>query len=148
MNDRLTSIVFHPRPSRQLSLILGCLECLTLVFLIIAPIPLSLRFLLFSLLLLQALYSHSRLHGASPQRITEVRINDQYGVRLVFVNGQVMQTSLRGDSLIMNGLLLLRFDGEGILRRPSLLLGRDSLSAEELRRLRVLLRMSGRTAAV
>jgi hypothetical protein len=98
------------------------------------------------LLLLQALHTHRRLYGAIAQRITEARIDDDHAARLVFADDRVMQTRLRGDSLITNGLMLLRFDGPGMLRRPSLLLGRDSLTADELRRLRLLLRVGGRAA--
>jgi hypothetical protein len=148
MSDRLPPIAVYPRPSRQLTLILGSLQWLTLGVLITAPIPPGVRFLLLSLLLLQTIQAHRRLHGSTPQRINEIRIDDQHAARLVFADGRVMQTRLRGDSLITNGLMLLRFDGEGLLRRPSLLLGRDSLSADEMRRLRVLLRVGGRAAAV
>jgi hypothetical protein len=146
MRDKLPPIVLYPRPSRQLILILGALQCLSLGVLLAAPIPLGVRFFLLLLLLLQALYSHSRLSGVISQRITEIRINDELAARLVFADGRVMRTRLRGDSLITNGVMLLRFDGEGMLRRPSLLLGRDSLSADEMRRLRVLMRVGGGAA--
>jgi hypothetical protein len=144
MRDKLPPIVLHPRPSHQLTLILSSLHCLSLGILVVAPITLGVKFLLILLLLLQALDTYRRLYGAIAQRISEIRINDEHATRLVFADDRVMRTRLRGDSLITNGLMLLRFDGEGMLRRPSLLLGRDSLNAAEMRRLRVLLRVGGR----
>jgi hypothetical protein len=148
MSDRFPPIVVYPRPSHQLALILGGLQCLTLGILVTAPIPPGVRFVLLTLLLLQVLHTHRRLYGAIAPRINEIRIDHDHAVRLVFADGRVMQTRLRGDSLITNGLMLLRFDGEGMLRRPSLLLARDTLTADEMRRLRVLMRVGGRAAAV
>ncbi|MEJ2454488.1 MAG: hypothetical protein P8103_10060 [Candidatus Thiodiazotropha sp.] len=139
MVDKLPPLTLHPTPSCRLALILYALQCLTLMALIMAPIPPEVRFPLLFLLLLLSLQA-KRQSGASPSlRITEVRIDDAYASRLVFADGRLLQTSLRGDSLVTNSVILLRFDGESHFSRPSLLLDHDTLSAEEMRRLRVLL---------
>jgi hypothetical protein len=130
-----------------LARILFGLQCLTLVVLIMAPIPSEVRFQLLILLLLLSLRA-KRQSGASPShRITEVRIDDTYAARLVFADGRLLQTSLRGDSLISNNWILLRFEGERFFSRPSLLLDRDALPADEMRRLRVMLNAGRRGAA-
>lgn len=143
MRDRLPAIAFQPRPSRQLTVILFGLQLLTLAVLLVVPILVELRLSLLSLLMVQTLSSHRRLRGTASGRITHVRIDDDHAARLVYADGGVQRTRLRGDSLIAPGLILLRFEGGSILRRPSLLLGRDSISSDEMRRLRILLRIGG-----
>ncbi len=139
MEARLPPLTFRPRPSCRLALTLYGLQCLTLIILLVAPVPPGVRLHLLVLLLLLSLHA-KRLSGASPSlRITEVRIDDTYAARLVFADGRLLQTTLRGDSLVTNSLMLLRFEGESPFSRPSLLLDRDTLSAEEMRRLRVML---------
>lgn len=140
MIARLPPIAFKPRPSRELAMLLLCLQGLTLAVLISAPIPTGGRLLLVAALLAQSLFSHYRLHGWSRHRITQVRIDDEHAARLRFADGRLIQTRVRGDSVITPWLILLRFGGEAGLRRSSLLLGRDSLAADEMRRLRILLR--------
>jgi hypothetical protein len=132
-----------PRPSRQLTLILRGLQLITAVVLVLAPIHLALKLLLLSGLLLQGVVSYQRLHGRSPHLPQQVLIDGEYRVRLVYADGRIAQTRLRTDSVISPVMLLLRFEGEGWWRQTSLLLGPDSLSADEQRRLRVLLRFGG-----
>jgi hypothetical protein len=120
-------------------LLLG-LQGVTLAVLILAPIPMGAKLPLLGALLAQCLLSHHRLQGSLRHRITQVRIDHEHATRLVFADGRTLRTRLRGDSLITPWLILLRFEGERLLRRPTLLLGRDSLSADEMRRLRILLR--------
>ncbi len=136
----LPPITFQPRPSRELAMLLFCLLALTLLVLIFAPIPSGVRFLLIVVLLLQSVLSHHRLQGSSRHRIIQVRIEHEHAARLRYADGRLLRTRLRGDSLITPWVILLRFDGEGALRRSSLLLGRDSLTAQEMRRLRIMLR--------
>jgi hypothetical protein len=140
MSGRLPPIAFQPRPSRQLASLLLCLQGVTLTVLILAPLPVGVRLPLLVGLLVQCLLSHRRFHGSSRHRITQVRIDHEHAARLVFADGRTLQTRLRGDSLITPWLILLRFEDEHLLRRPTLLLGRDSLAADEMRRLRILLR--------
>ena len=144
MKTRLPPIAFNPRPSRQLAIVLRSLQCLTLGVLIAAPVNLGVKILLLAMLVLQVVLSHRRLFGNSPRRVAWVRIDAEQGARLIFTDGRKLETRLRNDSLITPWLILLRFEGERLLHRPSLLLGRDSLAAAELRRLRILLRFGSR----
>ncbi len=140
MDTRLPTITFQPRASRQLRLLLLCLQGLTLIVLILAPLTLLWRaVLILSLLLLSVLAQH-RFDTASGRHIIQVAIDDQHTVRLRYADGRRLETRLRQDSLVIPWLIVLRFEGESVLRRQTLLLGRDSLADEEMRRLRILLR--------
>lgn len=140
MPEKLPPIAFHPRPSRELVWVLIALQCLTLVVLLFAQLPWGARLLLLGALLAQAAFSHRRLGGAKPDCIAEVRIDAEHAARLIYADGRELRTRVRGDSLVTPWLILLRFDGGPPLRRPTLLIGRDSITPGELRRLRVLLR--------
>jgi hypothetical protein len=119
------------------------LQLLTLCVLVAAPIPNLLKLSLLVGLALQGVVSHGRQRAGSPHRPRSVHIDAEHRVRLVFADDRELTGRLRGDSVITPQGMLLRFKGCGGLSLPSLLLGPDSLSSEELRRLRILLRFGG-----
>jgi hypothetical protein len=113
------------------------------VVLVVAPTPVAVKMLLLAGLLLQLVMSHPRLPWRSSGQLQQVRIDHAHRVRLLYADGRVTETWLRVDSVITPAWLLLRFEGAGRWSHTSLLLGPDSLSGDELRRLRVLLRFGG-----
>jgi hypothetical protein len=140
MHARLPPITFQPRSSRQLRLLLSTLQGLTLLVLMLAPITLIWRTTLFLGFLVFVVLSQRPFDSASRRTITQVSIDDQHTVSLRFADGRRIKTRLRGDSLVTPWLLVLRFEAVARLHRQTLLLGRDSLAGEEMRRLRILLR--------
>jgi hypothetical protein len=140
MDARLLPITFQPQASRQLRLLLLCLQGLTFIVLILAPLTLLWRVVLILSVLVLSVLAQRRFDTTSGRRITQVRIDDQHSARLCYADGRRLETRLRQDSLVIPWLIVLRFDGESVLRRQTLLLGWDSLADEEMRRLRILLR--------
>jgi hypothetical protein len=143
MGADLPPVTFSPRPSRQFRLILRALQLITGLVLVVAPVPVPLKVLLLAGVTLQVVVSHRRLPGGSQCQLQQVRIDHEHRVRLVHADGRVVKTRLRADSVITPAGLLLRFAGAGRWPHTSLLLGPDSLSDDELRRLRLLLRFGG-----
>jgi hypothetical protein len=143
MINQLAPLTLYPRPSRELIRLLSLIQALTLVVVLCAPIPLNFMLLLLSAFLLQVLASQRRLRGLTRDRIIGLHIDHAHSSHLTLTDGRELETRLRGDSLVTPWLILLRFEGEGLLRRPSLLLGRDSLNKCEMRHLRILLRFGG-----
>jgi hypothetical protein len=123
--------------------LLSLIQSLTLVVVIIANLPLAVRFLLMLTLLLQVISSQWLLRGLTRDRIIRLQIDHEHISRLTLLDGREVKTRLHGDSLITPWLILLRFEGERYQRHHRLLLGRDSLSEQELRRLRIMLRFGG-----
>ncbi len=144
MQTQLHPMVIHPRPSRELALWLGCLQLSTLVVLLAAPLPAASRVLLAVLWLTHSLATQWRLHGASGRRILRLRLDQAGEARLQLADGRVLRSRLRDDSLVTPWWLLLRFEEARPWGHRSLLLGRDSLSPEQARRLRLLLRFGQR----
>lgn len=143
MGSTLPPVTVSPCPSRRFTLILRGLQLITGGVLVFAPIPLPEKIFLLSGLLLHTVVSYRRQHGLSSAQPRQVRLDHEQGVRLVYNDGGVIKTRLRAESVITPFALLLRFEGTGWRTHSSLLLWADSLSADELRRLRVLLRFGG-----
>ena len=143
MGSALPPVTVSPCPSRRFTLILRGLYLTTAAVLVFAPIPIPVKICLLSGLLLHAVVSYRRQHGRSSAQPQQVRLDDEYRLRLVHTDGRVIKTRLRADTVITPFALLLRFEGSGWWTDSSLLLWADSLSADELRRLRVLLRFGG-----
>lgn len=144
MESGLAPLTLFPRPCVRFLRVLTGVQLFTLGVILSSPIPLPLKLLLMSGIALQRMASQRKLGEISTHRPVRVRIDSAHGARLVYADGRVVITRLRGDSVVTSWLIVLRFEREdGGLRRPSLLLGPDSLSADESRRLRTLLRFGG-----
>lgn len=144
MGSGLAPVTLSPRPSRQIRRYLRALQLFTGLVLVFAPIPIFLKILLLSGLTLHILVSYRRGLGHSSADLQSLRIDSEHRVRLVYADGRVVRKQLLPDSVITPVALLLRYEGGRWWRPACLLLGPDSLSAEELRRLRVLLRFGGK----
>jgi len=145
MQRPLNPLVIHPRPSRQLLWLLGGLQVSTLIALLASPLAAAPMALLVGVWLMLACFTQWRVHGYARRRILRLRLDQAGEARLLSADGREWRDRLRGDTLITPWLILLRFEGAGTWRRPGLLLGPGSLSEEETRRLRLLLRF-GRPA--
>ena len=143
MGSGLAPVTLSPRPSRQMRLYLQALQIFTGLVLVFTPIPIFLKILLLSGLALHFLLSLRRLSGHSSEHLQQLHIDSEHRVRLIYADGRVVKTQLRSDSVITPVALLLRFEGRRWWRPASLLLGADSLSEDELRRLRIVLRFGG-----
>ena len=139
MRARLPPLTLRPKPSRWLPRYLWGLQGLALGVLIAVPTPLGANFGLLVLWAGLGLHVFRQQIRNTSRRIVEIRIEATYACRLVFADGCELDASLRGDSLVTTALIVLRFDGGSVLNRPSLVLDRDSLSGDDMRRLRILL---------
>jgi toxin CptA len=73
--------------------------------------------------------------------VTAIRKNDG-GSWLLTTRGGTMEAALRGDSTVTNFISILRFDVPGKKRPIASIIFRDSMSADDYRRLVGALRMS------
>ncbi len=136
----LNPLVLHPRPSRVLLRLQGCVQALTLIALLVSPLAALPKAILATVWLLLVLFTQWRVHGSAGGRILRLRLDQAGEARLLLADGREWRDRLREDTLITPWLILLRFEGAGPWRHTSLLLGPDSLTDEETRRLRLLLR--------
>ncbi len=144
MQRPLQPIVIQPRRSRELLRVLASLQILTLILLLASSLDAAPMALLAILWLIHALYTHWRINALAGGRILRLRLDQAGEAQLQFADGRRLRSRLRDDSLITPWWMLLRFEGDGFWRHPSLLLGRDSLDPQEARRLRLLLRFGQR----
>ena len=140
MRSEYTPITLEPRPSRWQRRVLRLLQLVTLAVLLAAALPGTLKILLLCLALLFCLQQAQQLRTRSTRCIIRVRLDQAGSARLEFADGRSLDSRLRGDSILCQGVMVLHFDGPAPHRRLSLVLDDDSLSADELRCLRVLLR--------
>ncbi|MET0065476.1 MAG: protein YgfX [Candidatus Thiodiazotropha sp.] len=94
---------------------------------------------LFAILLLSGVIHHRRQRFSSPSEVVRVVLTASGWCRLYMAGGRQRKARLRGDSFVSPWLIVLRFDlpqGQG---RPSLVLFRDALDQDRMRRLRIIL---------
>lgn len=144
MESGLAPLNLTPRPCIRFKRVLTGAQLFSFGIILSSPAPLPVKLLLLLGIFLQRMVSHRKWGEISPHRPKLVRIDSTHEVRLVYADGREMFTRLRGDSVVTSWLILLKF--ECVDRRlscPSLLLGPDSLNADEARQLRILLRFGG-----
>ena len=100
------------------------------------PLPVWLRLFLS----LSVLLSYWLTYRYKP-KIIALRLQPDGTCGLHLAGGAEIEAALLGSSLVNTGFVLLHFQAE--TRRYSLLICRDSLEAEEFRRLRVALNVAG-----
>jgi toxin CptA len=136
----IPGITLSPPLSRQLGAFLALIHLLVFVALIAAQLPLPIRLCLLGMLALHAIHSYLQLIGAYAGSIFQAHIEADGCARLFLRDGREIEACLQPDTLVTPWLLILRFSLKHSLRKKNLVIGHDALSAEELRRLRVLLR--------
>jgi hypothetical protein len=126
----------EPRPSSRLILSVGAIHAAVFGFSIWAPLPDVPRPMLF-LPVLAGYLLFLRRHVWRP--VTMLAWDPVGGWSLGTVRGGEMEARLRHDAFVHPSLIVLNFS-LGRWRRRSVVLLPDSLPADELRRLRALLR--------
>ena len=129
-----------PKPSRALATFLLGVHALSFLAAWLNPLPVWLRSLI-ALGVLLSLWLNVRRSRAETE-IIGLRIKPDVAWDLHTREGPIIEASLLGSSLVNPWFVLLHFRAEK--KRYSLLICRDSLNAEEFRRLRVTLRVVGR----
>ncbi|PVV14508.1 MAG: hypothetical protein B6D82_05825 [gamma proteobacterium symbiont of Ctena orbiculata] len=98
--------------------------------------------MLLLILTLQSYLSYRQTRKGSGSRILLARIRPDGRSRITMGDGRKLVARIRQDTLVTPWLILLRFDLDRGWRQPALLLIPGSLSEDEMRQLRVLLRFS------
>lgn len=142
MAKSIPGITLRPLPSRRLARFLIILHLLALATVLTACLPLPVRWGLLGALLAHALHSHRRLSARYPGRIVQLHLESDGRAGLVNRDGRKREGVLCPDTLVTPWLVILRFRIMGRFRKESLVIPRDALTAEESRRLRVLLRFA------
>ncbi|MET0026244.1 MAG: protein YgfX [Candidatus Thiodiazotropha sp.] len=92
-----------------------------------------------ALLLFSGVFSYRRSKMVSPHRVVRVTLTASGWCRLVMENGRQRKARLRGDSFVSPWVIVLRFDLPQRRGRPGLVVFRDALPGDQLRRLRIIL---------
>ena len=140
MVKSIPAVTIRPLPSRQLTGFLLLIHLLALGVTLAADLPMMVRIGLLCSLFLYAYHSQRRQSESYPGRVVQVRLTSQGRAGLMTRDGAKRVGALRTDSLVTPWLIILRFRINGRFRNENLVIARDSLTGEELRRLRVLLR--------
>ena len=140
MAKSIPAVTIRPLPSRLLARFLLLIHLFALGVTLTAALPVTARIGLLCSLFLYAYYSQRRLCESYPGRVVQVRLTSEGRAGLVTRDGRKRVGALRTDSLVTPWLIILRFRIQGTFRNENLVIARDTLSGEELRRLRVLLR--------
>lgn len=130
-----------PRPSRRLLAFVVLTHATALAVLLPLPTPAPwLRLLLGALILLSLAYVvWAQVLRRAPWSVAAVDWN-QHGWQATFADGRTRDARLAPSTFVGVGLVILHLR-IGRLWRPTLLLSADAVPADELRRLRVLLRL-------
>ncbi|MEW8400919.1 MAG: protein YgfX [Candidatus Thiodiazotropha sp.] len=142
MSGKIQALTLQPRPSRKLHACLVAVHLLALLVILLAPMLPWHRAMLLLILTLQGYLSYRQTRKGSGRRIIRARIRPDGRARITMGDGRKLAARIRQDTLITPWLILLRFDLDRGWRQPALLLIPGSLSEDEMRRLRVLLRFS------
>jgi toxin CptA len=140
MMKSIPGITLQPQPSRQLARFLIVLHLLAFSVLLVASMPVVVRWGLLGVLLIHAFHSYRRLSAGYLGRIVQLRLESDGRAGLTTRDGRKREGTLCADTLVTTWLVILRFRVEGHFRKENLVIAQDALSSEELRRLRVLLR--------
>ncbi|MET0088887.1 MAG: protein YgfX [Candidatus Thiodiazotropha sp.] len=92
-----------------------------------------------TLLFLSGVLTYRRSQLVSPHRVVRVTLTASGWCRLVMENGRQRKARLRGDSFVSPWVIVLRFDLPQRRGRPGLVVFRDALPGDQLRRLRIIL---------
>ncbi|MEW8027620.1 MAG: protein YgfX [Candidatus Thiodiazotropha sp.] len=142
MSGTIQSITLQPKPSQRLHAWRVAMHLLALLTTLLAPVILWHKLLLLSALALYGYVSFRRGKRDSGSQILMAKITPHGRARVVMGDGRKLTARIRQDSLVTPWLVVLRFDLELGLLPPSLVLTPETISEEQLRQLRVLLRFS------
>ncbi|MBT2970798.1 MAG: hypothetical protein KME56_14650 [Candidatus Thiodiazotropha sp. (ex Ctena orbiculata)] len=142
MPGNIQTVTLQPKPSRKLHAWLVAIHLLALLVILLAPMLPWHRAMLLLILTLQSYLSYRQTRKGSGSRILLARIRPDGRSRITMGDGRKLVARIRQDTLVTPWLILLRFDLDRGWSQPALLLIPGSLSEDEMRQLRVLLRFS------
>jgi hypothetical protein len=142
MPGTIQSITVQPKPSQYLRIWLLSIHLLALLTTLFAPIDLWQKLMLLAALALYSYFTLGKERGKSGSQILRATITPYGRARIVMRDGRKQTARIRQDSLVTPWLVIVRFDLTRGLLPVSLLLLPDSVSEEQLRKLRVLLRFT------
>ncbi|MET0071352.1 MAG: protein YgfX [Candidatus Thiodiazotropha sp.] len=138
----IQALTLQPKPTRKLHAWLVAIHLLALLVILLAPVLAWHRAMLLLILILHGYLSYRRTRKGSGSRIIWARIRPDGRARITMGDGRKLVARIRQDTLVTPWLILLRFNLNRGWRQPTLLLIPGSLSDDEMRQLRVLLRFS------
>ncbi|MES9992669.1 MAG: protein YgfX [Candidatus Thiodiazotropha sp.] len=142
MSGKIQALTLQPKPSRRLHTWLVAIHLLASLAVFFTPMLVWHKAILLLIVALYGFLSVRQHRKGSGNKIIAARIRPDGRSRITMGDGQKLIARIRHDTLVTPWLVLLRFDLSGGWRHPTLLLTSDSLSQEEMRQLRVLLRFS------
>ncbi|PVV08322.1 MAG: hypothetical protein B6D77_12215 [gamma proteobacterium symbiont of Ctena orbiculata] len=142
MSGMLQSITLQPKPSRHLHAWRMTIHLLALFTTLLAPLILWQKLLLLSALALHGYFSLQQGRRGRGKAIMKVTVAAGGRVRLIMDDGRKQMARIRKDSLVTPWLVVMRFDLDRGWLPISLVLTAETISEEQMRQLRVLLRFS------
>ncbi len=139
MSDELPPLSIEPESSR---LLVGWWMLLYLssgVAILGAGLAWSMTAALMTLLSMSGVMQYRRSLVQPPHRLVRVTLTASGWCRLVMASGRQHKARLRGDSFVSPWVIVLRFDLPQRRGRPSLVVFRDALPGDQVRRLRIML---------
>lgn len=140
MRNTIPSVVLKPKKSRQLTVWVLILHVTTVLLILAVPLLPQYKIPLVITLLW---ISYARIKGYRINRyrhVVEAKIRHTGHANIVLADGERVRARLRTDSLMTPWVVLLRFDVKNRWRHPVMLLFRDALADDVMRRLRILLK--------
>lgn len=142
MSGTLQSITLQPKPSRHLHAWRIAIHLLALLTTLLAPLILWQKLLLLSVLALHGYFSFQQGRRGRGKAIMKVMVAPGGRVRLIMDDRRKQMARIRKDTLVTPWLVVMRFDLDRGWLPISLVLTSETMSEEQMRQLRVLLRFS------
>jgi hypothetical protein len=142
VSGAIQSITLQPKPSQQLHIWRLVIHLLAFITTLFAPLMLWHKVMLVLTLVLYSYFSFRQGRGTNGRQIIKVTITPYGRARMVMGDRRKQMARIRQDSLVTPWLIVLRFDLDRGWLPQSLVLTSGTISKEELRQLRVLLRFS------
>ncbi|MBV2121992.1 MAG: hypothetical protein KUF74_11090 [Candidatus Thiodiazotropha sp. (ex Ctena orbiculata)] len=139
MSHQLPPISLSPAASRHRVLWLRSLYLLTFLAIVSAPIAISIKLLLLSLLAVTRWSADRHIGLFRANDVVGAEIKSSGRSRIQLLDGTHFRAQLRRDSVVTPWVILLRFDVKSRWRCLVMVLFMDSLPTEEMRQLRVFL---------
>ncbi|MES9814117.1 MAG: protein YgfX [Candidatus Thiodiazotropha sp.] len=140
MSGTIQTITLQPKPSRLLHAWRVAIHLLALMTTLFSPMTLWPKVSLLTALALYGYFSFRQGGKGGDGQIEKVTITPYGRVRIVMQDGKNLRARIRRDSLVISRLIVLRFDLDKGWPPRSLVLPSDTVSEEQMRQLRVLLR--------
>ncbi len=137
----MAALSIHPKPSYWLAMILGSVHCAAIGLISLLPAVVDIKVMLVAMLIISLIYSLSKdALLISQDAIKVLVLSDEMPCQLMMRSGESISCSILEDSFVAPYLTVVCLKPEGKFFPRSLVMLKDSLDAEEFRKLRVWLR--------